>query len=261
MLCLWEAQFGDFANGAQVVIDQFIVSGESKWQRTCGIVLLLPHGYEGQGPEHSSARLERFLQSCAEENIQVANLTTPAQYFHILRRQMKRDFRKPLIDHVAEVAPAPPGGGLQVRRVRRAAASRRSSRSPTSPAGSRPGSSSAAARSTTTWSTTGRRTGITDTAIVRVEQLYPLHTQRLAEIAKQYAGAKLVWCQEESQNMGAWTWIAPEIGDVFGKIALYAGRGASSSPAVGSSPSTVWSSPRCCAMPSLSNLPLPSPCP
>jgi 2-oxoglutarate dehydrogenase E1 component len=232
MLCLWEAQFGDFANGAQVVIDQFIVSGESKWQRTCGIVLLLPHGYEGQGPEHSSARLERFLQASAEEDIQVVNVTTPAQYFHLLRRQIKRDFRKPLIvmspksllRHPAAVSRIPEftSGGFQ--EILEEAAP------PANP--------------TRLILCSGKvyydlcdhrdKNGIKDAAIVRVEQLYPLHTTRLAEIAAKYPGIRLIWCQEESQNMGAWSWIHSQIADVFEKIPLYAGRDASASPAVGS---------------------------
>ncbi len=241
MLCLWEAQFGDFANGAQVVIDQFIVSGESKWQRTCGIVLLLPHGYEGQGPEHSSARLERFLQACAEDNIQVANVTTPAQYFHILRRQIRRDFRKPLIimapksllRHPAAVsriddfvsgsfqeiledpqwsaqAPAlPPQAAIEriilcSGKVYYDLAEHRA------------------------------RHGIADTAIVRIEQLYPLHRNRIAELSDTYGHqARLIWCQEEPENMGAWRWIAPQLEEIFGRKPAYAGRAPSSSPAIG----------------------------
>jgi len=232
MLCLWEAQFGDFANGAQVVIDQFIVSGESKWQRTSGIVLLLPHGYEGQGPEHSSARLERFLQASAEEDIQVVNVTTPAQYFHLLRRQVKRDFRKPLIvmspksllRHPAAVSRIAEftGGGFQEILEE----------------------ANAPAAPSRAILCSGKvyfdlcdyrdRNGIKDAAIIRVEQLYPLHTERLREISARHPGIRLIWCQEESQNMGAWSWICNQIADVFEKIPLYAGRDASASPAVGS---------------------------
>jgi len=232
MLCLWEAQFGDFANGAQVVIDQFIASGESKWQRTSGIVLLLPHGYEGQGPEHSSARLERFLQLCAENNMQVANITTPANLFHGLRRQMKRDFRKPLVvmapksllRHPAAVSrideftsgafqeiiddPTPPKNPVRMilcsGKVYYDLADYRA------------------------------RNNITDVALVRLEQLYPLHRNRLAELFDTYGhSARLVWCQEEPQNMGAWSFIAPQLEEIFGHKPIYAGRDAAASPAVG----------------------------
>jgi 2-oxoglutarate dehydrogenase E1 component len=232
MLCLWEAQFGDFANGAQVVIDQFIVSGESKWQRTCGIVLLLPHGYEGQGPEHSSARLERFLQSSAEEDIQVANVTTPAQYFHLLRRQVRRDFRKPLIIMSPKSLLRHPGatsrisdftsGGFQEILEEPAAAEKPDRLILCS------------GKVYFDLCDYRQKNALTDTAIVRVEQLYPLHSERLGQIAKENPNARLVWCQEESQNMGAWSWIAPQLGNIFGKVPIYAGRDASASPAVGS---------------------------
>ncbi len=243
MLCIWEAQFGDFANGAQGVIDQFLAAGESKWQRTSGLVLLLPHGYEGQGPEHSSARLERFLQLCAEDNIQVANITTPANFFHALRRQVKRDVKKPLVvmspksllRHPAAVSRVEDftSGGFQEIMD-----------DPAFGAGTRAPASAEAPKATRLLLCSGKiyydlaehraKHKLHDVAIVRLEQLYPLHRRRLAEIAKKYADARLVWAQEESENNGAWTWIAPQLEDIFGRKAAYAGRDASASPAVGS---------------------------
>lgn len=234
MLCLWEAQFGDFANGAQTIIDQFIVSAESKWQRPSGIVLLLPHGYEGQGPEHSSARLERFLQACAEDNIQVCNLTTAAQYFHVLRRQMKRKFVKPLIivtpksllraifaasatkdfieGRFEEILGSPEAGPIdKTKRI-------------------------IFCSGKVYYDLLNYRTEkkIGNAAIIRIEQLYPLAEKKLRELINPLPKfARLVWCQEEPQNMGAWTFIEPRLRKVFGREIAYAGRGASASPAVG----------------------------
>ncbi|MBS0631079.1 MAG: 2-oxoglutarate dehydrogenase E1 component [Verrucomicrobia bacterium] len=231
MLCIWEAQFGDFANGAQVVIDQFLAAGESKWQRTSSIVLLLPHGYEGQGPEHSSARLERFLQLCAENNMQVANITTPANFFHALRRQVKRDVKKPLIvmspksllRHPAAVSKLEDftSGAFQ-EIIDDASLTEKAKRVIFC--------SGKVYYDLVDYRT---RNKITDTAIVRVEQLYPLHRNRLAELADHYNGARIVWCQEEPQNMGAWSFISPQMSEIFGFNPLYAGRDAAASPAVG----------------------------
>jgi len=235
MLCIWEAQFGDFANGAQVIIDQFIVSAESKWQRPSGIVLLLPHGYEGQGPEHSSARMERFLQLCAEDNIHVCNCTTPAQYFHLLRRQMHRTFRKPLVlmtpksllrselavskevdftsgsfseildDDAAEEANAVERVIVCTGKVYYDLLMHRQSE------------------------------GLSGTAILRLEQLYPVADEKIRAVFARYPQAKhFVWCQEESQNMGGWTFIDPVLEKVTGHRFIYSGRDRSSSPAVGS---------------------------
>ncbi len=235
MLCLWEAQFGDFANGAQVIIDQFIAPAESKWQRPSGIVLLLPHGYEGQGPEHSSARLERFLQACAEDNMQVCNVTTSAQYFHVLRRQMKREFVKPLIimtpksllrseqassrtedftsGGFAEILGSPEVGPPEkMKRV-------------------------ILCSGKVYYDLLNHRETekITNAAIVRVEQLYPLAENKLREAIEPFpTKAKLIWCQEESQNMGAWTYMEPRLWALFSREITYAGRNASASPAVGS---------------------------
>ncbi len=231
MLCMWEAQFGDFANGAQVVIDQFLAAGESKWQRTSGIVLLLPHGYEGQGPEHSSARLERFLQLCAEDNIQVANITTPVNFFHALRRQVKRDVKKPLVVMSPKSLLRHPAAVSTLEEFARGSFQEIID-DPAAPA-----------KPTRLILCSGKvyydlvdyraKKQITDTAIVRIEQLYPLHRDRLAQLADQYSGARVLWCQEEPQNMGAWSYIAPQLAPIFGFTPLYAGRDAAASPAVG----------------------------
>jgi 2-oxoglutarate dehydrogenase E1 component len=235
LLCMWEAQFGDFANGAQVIIDQFIASAESKWQRPSGLVLLLPHGYEGQGPEHSSARLERFLQLCAEDNLQVCNLTTPAQYFHLLRRQMKRPFRKPLVLMT-------PKSMLRLE----AAASRiedftndRFHEILHGPLLDKPEKIKRVILSS------GKvyydllkfrdENKIATTAFIRLEQLYPLDEAQLKAAVLQYPNARtIVWCQEESQNMGAWNFISWQLRRLLETSIWYAGRGASASPAVGS---------------------------
>jgi 2-oxoglutarate dehydrogenase E1 component len=236
MLCLWEAQFGDFANGAQVIIDQFISSAESKWQRPCGIVLLLPHGYEGQGPEHSSGRLERFLQLCAEDNIQVCNLTTPAQYFHVLRRQMKRKFRKPLVimtpksllraeQCVSTLADFTDGGFAEILHA---------------PAANKPEKIDRVilCSGKVYYDLLNYREAqkLTNAAIIRLEQLYPLDEAALRrEIDRFPAQAKLVWCQEEPQNMGAWSYIYLMLDRVHQhqRPIWYAGRDAGASPAVG----------------------------
>ncbi len=233
MLCIWEAQFGDFANGAQVVIDQFIVSAESKWQRASGLVMLLPHGYEGQGPEHSSARLERYLQACAENNIQVANLTTPAQVFHILRRQMKRDFRKPLVIMSPKSLLRHPSAVSRIQELT-TGAFQEILDDPSPPEKNPARIILCSGKVYYDLADYRTRKNITDTVILRVEQLYPLHNNRLAELFDTYGhGGRLIWCQEEPQNLGAWTWIAPQLEEIFGRKPAYAGRKPSASPAVG----------------------------
>ena len=232
MLIMWEAQFGDFVNGAQVIIDQFLASSESKWGRVCGLTMMLPHGQEGMGPEHSSARLERFLQACAEDNLQVAYCTTAAQHFHILRRQMHRKFRKPLIlmtpkGHLRSKAASSDIQDLISGRFREVLVD----------------PSPKPARRVVV--TTGKiahelndriaQDKIEDVSIVRIEQLYPLHEQLLSKVLKGFGERyELVWCQEEPQNMGAWTFIAPALRHITGKEPIYTGREAAASPAPGS---------------------------
>ena len=240
-LTLWEGQFGDFANGAQVIIDQFLAAGEAKWLRMSGLVLLLPHGYEGQGAEHSSARLERFLQLCAEDNWQVCNFTTPSNYFHALRRQVRRNFRKPLavmtpkslLRHKACISslddfatqsrfhrvlfdPAQLVADDKIRRVILCSGKvyydlieERAKRN------------------------------IKDVAIVRIEQLYPWPKDTVTSQIRRYAGAEVIWCQEEPGNMGAWTFVMPRLNFILEELnrgqrqILYCGRAPSAAAATG----------------------------
>ena len=248
-LTLWEAQFGDFANGAQVVFDQFISSAERKWLRMSGLVCLLPHGYEGQGPEHSSARLERFLQMCAEDNMQVANCTTPSNYFHILRRQLKREIRKPLILMT-------PKSLLRhkraVSRLDEMATGTTFHRLLWDDAQYLKGEKIklvADDKIRRVVLCTGKvyydlyeereKRGIDDIYILRIEQLYPFPTKALVQELSRFKQAEIVWCQEEPRNMGAWffvdvflQWVLNNIGATH-KQARYAGRPASASTAVG----------------------------
>ena len=241
-LVMWEAQFGDFANGAQVVIDQFISSGESKWLRMNGLVLLLPHGYEGQGPEHSSARLERYLQLCAEDNMQVVNCTTPANYFHVLRRQVCRDFRKPLIimtpksllrhksciSDLSELGP-----GTSFHRILRDSNSNIKDENV---------KRVILCSGKIFYDIEEMRNSEEqfDIKIVRIEQLYPFPKKNLIEILKLTPKADVVWCQEEPKNMGGWTFVRDYIEEAMHQSGLntdrpiYCGRDAAASPATGS---------------------------
>ena len=231
-LVVWEAQFGDFANGAQAVIDQFLAAGESKWHHTSGLVLLLPHGYEGQGPEHSSARPERFLQLCADNNLQVCNLTTPAQLFHALRRQAAAKDRKPLViftpksllRHKGCVSDAADFTDRGFHEILADAAA------PAAP------KRLVLCSGKVFYDLDAERAakGHADTAIVRVEQFHPLNEALLREVWQRHGSPKhVVWCQEEPANGGAWSHLAPEIERVLGVRPVYAGRPASAAPATG----------------------------
>ena len=252
-LVLWEAQFGDFANGAQVLFDQFLSSGERKWLRMSGLVCLLPHGYEGQGPEHSSARLERFLQLCAEDNWQVANCTTPANYFHILRRQLHRKFRKPLIlmtpksllRHRRVVSKLEEmGSETTFHRVLWDDADRRqldqTLKVQLKPENEIRRVVICSGKVYYDLLEEREKSGIDDVYILRIEQLYPFPARTLIQELSRFTNAKdFVWCQEEPKNMGAWTFIEPNLEWVLDHIgagksrASYAGRPASASTATG----------------------------
>jgi 2-oxoglutarate dehydrogenase E1 component len=240
-LVLWEGQFGDFANGAQVIIDQFLASAETKWLRMSGLVMLLPHGMEGQGPEHSSARLERYLQLCAERNMRVCNFTTPANYFHALRRQLKANYRKPLVvmspksllRHklaVSSLAEFGPGSSFRyvIPEIDAIAPEEKVKRVVL-----------CSGKVYYDLLQKRRDEGVTDVALVRVEQMHPFPATHLAKALAPYRNAEVVWCQEEHENNGAWTFMDRRIEkvlagiDIKAKRPVYVGREEAASPATG----------------------------
>jgi 2-oxoglutarate dehydrogenase complex dehydrogenase (E1) component-like enzyme len=236
-LVLWEAQFGDFGNGAQVIIDQYIAASEDKWQQRVRLGLLLPHGYEGQGPEHSSARLERYLQLCAENNLQVCYPTTPAQYFHLLRRQVKQQTVRPLIVITPKSLLRLPAATSTVDQLTRdgflpviddGEVKRRESVRRIVLCSGKVFYDLSAAR---------KKSGDEKVAIIRLEQFYPFPEKRLREIFNTYPNAtQLVWAQEEAKNMGGWNFVEPRLMNMLPSCQrpFYVGRAASASPATGS---------------------------
>ena len=249
-LTIWEAQFGDFANGAQVMVDQFISSAEQKWLRMSGLVMLLPHGYEGQGPEHSSARLERYLQMCAEDNMQVTNISTPANYFHALRRQVKRNFRKPLINMSPKSLLR---HKLCVSSLKEMANDTEFHRVLWDDAEYRPETTQiklvADAKVKRVILCSGKvyydlfehreTLNRNDVYLLRVEQFYPYPDDAIQEELKRFKTADMMWCQEEPKNMGAWSFIQPFIEESLEAINAkstrlrYVGRAAAASTATG----------------------------
>ncbi len=234
-LVMWEAQFGDFANGAQVIIDQFIASAETKWHQHSGIVLLMPHGYEGAGSEHSSARLERYLQLCAEKNMQIMNLTTPAQYFHALRKQMRQSFRKPLVIMSPKSLLSHPEAVSPSEDILDHTSFQEILPDPDPPE---------AAKADQVIFCSGkvfydlvkyrRENGIENTVIIRIEQIYPLYDELLTYMLAPYPHIKdYCWCQEEPENMGAWNHLRSRLGRIFATSFRYAGRPMMACPAEG----------------------------
>ncbi|MEP6067647.1 MAG: 2-oxoglutarate dehydrogenase E1 component [Paracoccaceae bacterium] len=247
-LTMWEAQFGDFANGAQIMFDQFISSGESKWLRMSGLVMLLPHGFEGQGPEHSSARLERFLQSCGQDNWIVANCTTPANYFHILRRQLHRDFRKPLVlmtpksllrHKLCVSKSAEFTTGSSFHRVLWDDAQQGNSETTLVSDDKIKRVVMCSGKVYFDLLEERDARGIDDVYLLRVEQFYPFPAISAVQELERFKQAEIIWCQEEPKNQGAWTFIEPNIEWVLGRIGAkhtrprYVGRATSASPATG----------------------------